>query len=235
MVPETHRAGLDRQPDQVAAMFDHVAAKYDRTNTVLSLRRDRVWRRATQRALELEPGERVLDVGAGTGASTIHFIEEGAYAVGVDISLGMLAAGRLARPAVPLLAGDALALPFRDAAFDAVTISFALRNVADPRAALREFRRITRPGGRLVVCEFSAPTNPAFRTVYLSYLVRALPMVARVVSSNPAAYDYLAESIQDWPDQRELAGWLAEAGWHRVSWRNLTGGIVALHRAHRPA
>jgi demethylmenaquinone methyltransferase / 2-methoxy-6-polyprenyl-1,4-benzoquinol methylase len=235
MEPGTRRAGLDRQPDQVATMFDHVAAKYDRTNTVLSLRRDRVWRRATRQALEPRAGERVLDVGAGTGASTVHFMDEGAYGVGVDISLGMLAAGRLARPTVPLLAGDALALPFHDAAFDATTISFALRNVADPRAALRELRRVTRPGGRLVVCEFSAPTNPAFRTVYLSYLVRALPMAARLVSSNPAAYDYLAESIQDWPDQRELAGWMAEAGWHRVGWRNLTGGIVALHRAIRPA
>lgn len=216
-------------------MFDHVAAKYDRTNTVLSLRRDRVWRRATQRALELRAGERVLDVGAGTGASTVHFIDEGAYAVGVDISLGMLAAGRLARPAVPLLAGDALALPFRDAAFDAVTISFALRNVVDPRAALRELRRIARPGGRLVVCEFSVPTNAAFRTVYLSYLVRALPTVARLVSSNPVAYEYLAESIQDWPDQPRLTGWLTEAGWERVRWRNLSGGIVAVHRAVRPA
>jgi demethylmenaquinone methyltransferase/2-methoxy-6-polyprenyl-1,4-benzoquinol methylase len=229
----TGRAGLDKQPDQVAAMFDHVAAKYDRTNTVISLRRDRIWRRATRHALALQAGERVLDVGAGTGASTVEFIEQGAYAVGVDLSLGMLAAGRRARPAVPLLAGDALALPFREGAFDVVTISFALRNVVDPRAALRELHRVTRPGGRLVVCEFSLPTNRTFRTVYVSYLVRALPMVARLVSSNPEAYDYLAESIQDWPDQRGLAGWITEAGWQRVGWRNLTGGIVALHRAVR--
>jgi demethylmenaquinone methyltransferase/2-methoxy-6-polyprenyl-1,4-benzoquinol methylase len=230
---EGRRAGLDKQPAEVAAMFDHVAAKYDRTNAVLSLRRDRVWRRATRRALAVRPGERVLDVGAGTGASTAELTEGGAYAVGVDLSLGMLAAGRRDRPELPLLAGDALALPFADATFDAVTISFALRNVADPGAALRELRRVTRPGGRLVVCEFSHPTNPGFRHLYLTYLVRGLPVLARLVSSNPVAYDYLAESIRAWPDQRGLADWIGRAGWRRVGWRDLTGGIVALHRAVR--
>lgn len=227
------RAGLDKQPAEVAAMFDHVAAKYDRTNTLISFRRDRIWRRATRAALAPVTGERVLDVGAGTGVSTIEFARDGAYAVGVDLSLGMLAAGRQARPELPLLAGDALALPFADATFDAVTIAFALRNLADPIAGLRELHRVTRPGGRLVVCEFSHPTSGAFRTAYLSYLMRALPAVARVVSSNPEAYVYLAESIRAWPDQRGLADWLAEAGWQRVKWRNLTGGIVALHRGFR--
>jgi demethylmenaquinone methyltransferase/2-methoxy-6-polyprenyl-1,4-benzoquinol methylase len=224
---------MDRRPDQVAAMFDHVAAGYDRTNTIVSLRRDRVWRRATRAALAPAAGERLLDVGAGTGASTAELARHGAYPVGLDFSLGMLAAGRQARPGLPLLAGDALALPFADASFAAVTISFALRNVADPGAALAELRRVTRPGGRLVVCEFSHPTNRAFRTAYLSYLIRGLPAVARVVSSNPEAYGYLAESIRAWPDQRELAGWIAGAGWQRVGWRNLTGGVVALHRAVR--
>lgn len=231
--PGSRRAGMDRRPDEVAAMFDHVAAKYERTNTVLSLRRDRVWRRATRHALDPRAGERVLDVGAGTGASTAELGRHGAYPVGLDFSLGMLAAGRQTRPELPLLAGDALALPFADASFDAVTIAFALRNLVDPVAGLRELHRVTRPGGRLVVCEFSHPTNPAFRTAYLSYLVRALPGIARVVSSNPEAYDYLAESIRAWPDQRELAGWISQAGWGRVAWRNLTGGVVALHRAQR--
>ena len=215
-------------------MFDHLAARYDRTNTVISMGLDRYWRRATRLALALAPGERVLDVGAGTGVSTVEFIEAGAEAVGVDLSLGMLAAGRRARPGVPLLAGDALALPFPDASFDAVTISFAFRNVVDPRAALREFYRVTRPGGRLVICEFSQPPNRVFRTGYRTYLRWGLPQLARLVASNPAGYDYLAESIQDWPDQRGLAGWLAETGWQRVAWRNLTGGIVALHRGVRP-
>lgn len=225
------RAQLDKKPHEVAAMFDGVAARYDRTNTVLSFGRDRAWRRATRTALGLKPGETVLDVGAGTGVSTEELARSGAYAVGADLSQGMLRAGRLTRPAVPLLAGDALALPFPDATFDAVTISFTLRNIPDVEAALRELHRVTRPGGRLVVCEFSRPTNAAFRTVYLSYLMRSLPAVARRVSSNPDAYVYLAESIRAWPDQAELASRIAATGWGGVAWRSLTGGVVALHRA----
>jgi demethylmenaquinone methyltransferase / 2-methoxy-6-polyprenyl-1,4-benzoquinol methylase len=231
--PSGRRAGLDKQPHQVAAMFDQVAARYDRTNTVLSFGRDRAWRRATRSALALAPGERVLDVGAGTGVSTDEFAAAGAYAVGVDLSLGMLAAGRRCRPHLPLLAGDALALPFPDATFDAVTISFALRNVVDPAAALAQLRRVTRPGGRLVVCEFSHPGSRLFRRVYLSYLMRSLPAVARRVSSSPEAYVYLAESIRAWPDQAGLGAWLTAAGWSGVTWRNLTGGVVALHHGWR--
>jgi len=223
-------AHLDKEPREVAAMFDGVARRYDLTNTLLSFGQDRLWRRATRRALVLRPGELVLDLAAGTGVSTE---ELGAGAVGVDISLGMLRAGQARRPAVPLLAGDALALPFRDAAFDAATISFGLRNVHDTGAALRELARVTRPGGRLVVCEFSHPTSAPFRAVYLEYLMRALPAVARRVASNPDAYVYLAESIRAWPDQAGLASLLAEAGWTRIAWRNLTGGVVALHRAVR--
>ncbi|GAA4692846.1 demethylmenaquinone methyltransferase [Phytohabitans rumicis] len=227
------RADLDKQPHEIAAMFDGVAQRYDLTNTVLSFGRDRGWRRATREALALAPGQRVLDVGAGTGVSTQELAASGAYAVGLDISIGMLQAGRRVRPFVPLLAGDALRLPFADETFDAVTISFALRNVVDLDAALRELARVTRPGGRLVVCEFSHPTNAAFRGAYLSYLMRSLPAVARRVSSNPDAYVYLAESIRAWPNQPDLATRIAATGWTAVGWRNLTGGIVALHRATR--
>ncbi|WP_309238508.1 demethylmenaquinone methyltransferase [Actinoplanes aureus] len=228
------RADLDKQPHEVAEMFDGVAERYDLTNTLISFGQDRGWRRATRAALGLRPGERVLDVGAGTGVSTQELGRSGAFAVGADLSVGMLRAGRRVRPDAPLLAGDALHLPFADATFDAVTISFALRNVVDTTAALRELGRVVRPGGRLVVCEFSHPTNAAFRTVYLSYLMRSLPVVARAVSSNPEAYVYLAESIPAWPDQQGLASRIAEAGpWDRVGWRNLTGGVVALHRATR--
>jgi demethylmenaquinone methyltransferase/2-methoxy-6-polyprenyl-1,4-benzoquinol methylase len=228
------RAQLDKQPHEIAAMFDGVAKRYDRTNTVLSFGRDRGWRRATRLALQLQPGQKVLDLGAGTGVSTEEMARSGAFAVGADLSLGMLRAGRLVRSAVPLLAADALALPFADATFDAVTISFALRNIVDVESALAEMARVTRSGGRLVVCEFSHPTNAAFRRVYLQYLMRALPPAARAVSSNPDAYIYLAESIRAWPDQRGLAGRISSTGWSGVSYRNLTGGIVALHRATKP-
>ncbi len=228
------RADLDKQPHEVAEMFDGVAARYDLTNTVLSFGQDRGWRRATRAALGLRPGERVLDVGAGTGISTEEMARSGAFAVGADLSVGMLTAGRKVRGTVPLVAGDALKLPFPDASFDAVTISFALRNVVDTEAALRELGRVTRKGGRLVVCEFSHPTNALFSTVYLNYLMRSLPVVARGVSSNPDAYVYLAESIRAWPDQAGLAARIAGSGpWARIGWRNLTGGVVALHRATR--
>ncbi|WP_262286764.1 demethylmenaquinone methyltransferase [Micromonospora sp. MA102] len=227
------RADLDKQPPAVAAMFDGVAERYDLANRIISFGQDARWRRATRAALGLRPGERVLDVGAGTGVSTEELARSGAFAVGVDLSTGMLAVGRRLRPAVPLVAGDALRLPFPDGAFDAVTISFALRNVVDLDAALREFARIVRPGGRLVVCECSHPTMPAFRTFYLDHLIRTIPMVARWVSSNPDAYVYLIESIRVWPNQPDLAKRISASGWQQVNWRNLSGGVAALHRATR--
>ena len=230
------RATLDKDPAEVAAMFDEVAARYDLTNTVLSLGQDRGWRRAVTSALDLQPGERVLDLAAGTATSSAALARTGADVVGCDFSLGMLEVGqRAGHQGVELVAGDALHLPFADGAFDAVTISFGLRNTADIDVALRELLRVTRPGGRLVVCEFSHPTWRPFRTVYVEYLMRALPAVASRVSSDPAAYVYLAESIRAWPAQAELAADLAVAGWGEVAWRDLTGGIVALHRGVRPA
>jgi demethylmenaquinone methyltransferase/2-methoxy-6-polyprenyl-1,4-benzoquinol methylase len=216
-------------------MFDDVAKRYDVTNDVLSMGQDRGWRRAVFNAVASRRGDLVLDLAAGTGTSSHPFVDAGATVVPTDFSLGMLRVGKRAHPGLDLLAGDALRLPFADAAFDAVTISFGLRNVSDVDAALSEMARVTRPGGRLVVCEFSHPTWAPFRTVYTEYLMKALPGVARRVSSNPDAYVYLAESIRAWPDQAGLAQRLAAAGWTAVGWRNLTGGIVALHRAHRSA
>jgi demethylmenaquinone methyltransferase/2-methoxy-6-polyprenyl-1,4-benzoquinol methylase len=226
------RASLEKNPHDVASMFDAVARRYDITNTVLSLGQDRYWRRATRAALRISSGEAVLDLAAGTAVSTVELAKSGAWCVAADFSVGMLHAGSK-RP-VPKVAGDATRLPFGDAVFDAVTISFGLRNVVDHVAGLREMARVTRPGGRLVVCEFSTPTVPVFSTAYKEYLMQALPRVARAVSSNPEAYVYLAESIRAWPDQPTLARRIEQAGWSQVRWRNLTGGIVALHAAVKP-
>jgi len=228
------RARLDKQPREIAAMFDGVAARYDLTNDVLSLGQDRRWRRAVVRAVAPAPGERVLDLAAGTGTSSSPFAAAGARVVPCDFSTGMLREGKRQWPQLPFVAGDATRLPFADASFDAVTISFGLRNVHDPDTGLHEMLRVTRPGGRLVVCEFSHPTWAPFRTVYVEYLMRALPALARRLSTSPDAYVYLAESIRAWPSQRGLSAWIAAAGWTDVRWRDLSGGIVSLHHAVRP-
>ncbi|HWM72358.1 MAG TPA: demethylmenaquinone methyltransferase [Nocardioides sp.] len=225
------RAELDKQPTDVRRMFDAVARRYDLTNDVLSLGQDRRWRREVSEAVAAQYGDRVLDLAAGTGTSSVPFADRGAVVVPCDFSIGMLRVGKQARPTLPFTAGDGTQLPFADGTFDAVTISFGLRNIVDPLAGLREMRRVTRPGGRLVVCEFSHPTWAPFRTVYVEYLMRALPPVARAVSSSPDAYVYLAESIRAWPDQPALAELIATSGWQRPEWRNLSGGVVSLHRA----
>jgi demethylmenaquinone methyltransferase / 2-methoxy-6-polyprenyl-1,4-benzoquinol methylase len=227
-----NRATLAKDPHEVASMFDAVARRYDLTNTVLSLGQDRYWRRATRSALGIGPGDNVLDLAAGTAVSTVELAASGAWCVACDFSVGMLSAG--AAREVPKVAGDATRLPFPDETFDAVTISFGLRNVVDHEAGLREMARVTRPGGRLVVCEFATPTNRLFATVYKEYLMKALPWMATAVSSNPDAYVYLAESIRAWPEQPQLAQRISAAGWSSVRWRNLTGGIVALHAATKP-
>ena len=228
------RASMDKQPHEVAEMFDGVADRYDVTNDVMSLGQDRRWRTATIRALDVSAGMRVLDLAAGTGTSSVPLADAGVEVVPCDFSYGMLAVGKRRRPDLGFVAGDATKLPFADASFDAVTISFGLRNVVDTSGALREMLRVTRPGGRLVVCEFSHATLAPFRTVYENYLMRALPAIARVVSKETDAYTYLAESIRSWPDQVALGSLLRGAGWREVAFRNLSGGIVALHRGTRP-
>jgi demethylmenaquinone methyltransferase/2-methoxy-6-polyprenyl-1,4-benzoquinol methylase len=234
------RADLDKQPKQVAQMFDALAERYDLMNDVLSAGQVRLWRKHVQKIVAAKPGDRVLDLAAGTGTSSRSFAESGADTVACDFSVGMLRTGQakllsrdpkqaLTRGTVSFAAGDALRLPFKDDAFDVVTISFGLRNVQRTRAALEEMRRVTRPGGRLVVCEFSRITVPPLDMLYRRYLSGALPKVAQVVARNPVAYDYLAESITDWPAQRELAEVIRSAGWSGVRWRDLTLGIVAVH------
>ncbi|MGP7959651.1 demethylmenaquinone methyltransferase [Sanguibacter sp. A247] len=228
------RASLEKKPREVASMFDGIARRYDLTNDVISLGQDRRWRRLTIDAVGAAPGEKVLDLAAGTGTSSEPFADEGVRVVPCDFSFGMLQVGKARRPDLSFTAGDATRLPFADESFDAVTISFGLRNVVDTVGALREMFRVTRPGGRIVVCEFSTPTWEPFRTVYQEYLMKALPKVAGAVTKDTGSYEYLAESITSWPDQVALAHLLQEAGWRRVAYRNASGGIVALHRATRP-
>ena len=256
------RADLDKRPGDVAAMFDAIAGRYDLLNDILSGGQVRLWRRAVTRIAGVRPGERVLDLAAGTGTSSLIFTAAGADCVACDFSLGMLQAGRarLAGPggargirgdgqpprdqggsggdrsprgSTAFVGGDALRLPFRDGAFDVVTISFGLRNVADPGAALAEMHRVTRPGGRLVVCEFSTITIAPVDMLYRRYLINVLPAIARRTARSPEAYEYLAESIVDWPAQRELAGLIEAACWSAVRWRDLSMGAVAVHVARR--
>jgi demethylmenaquinone methyltransferase/2-methoxy-6-polyprenyl-1,4-benzoquinol methylase len=228
------RAQLDRRPGEVAAMFDLVAERYDVLNDVLSAGQDRLWRRAVARAAGARAGELVLDLAAGTGTSSRTFTTAGARCVACDFSLGMLGVGaRKPAPGVRFVAGDALVLPFKESSFDAVTISFGLRNLADPGAGLAEMLRVTKPGGRLVICEFSKLPG-RLNDLYEAYLTTVLPRIAARVSGNAEAYDYLSESIRDWPAQPELARRIAAAGWSSVRWRNLSMGVVALHVGRRP-
>ncbi len=238
------RADLDKKPAEVSAMFDQVAERYDLLNDVLSLGQDRWWRRVVARAVGARAGQLVLDLAAGTGTSSRSFTGKGANCVACDFSLGMLTVGarRLranpdARPGagvVRFAAGDALALPFANKVFDAVTISFGLRNVAAPAAALAELLRVTKPGGKLVICEFGHLPWPWLDTLYDRYLTAALPAVARRLSPASDAYAYLAESIRDWPAAAALGRQLSAAGWTSVRWRNLSMGVVCVHTARRP-
>lgn len=223
------KATLEKDPSDVARMFDDVGKNYDITNTILSFGQDRMWRRRVRERLALKPGEKVLDLAAGSAVSTEELAKSGAWCVACDFSQGMLAAG--AHRDVPKVVGDGMNLPFADETFDAVTISFGLRNIQDTGQALREMARVTKPGGRLTIAEFSTPILPVFSFVYKEYLMRILPLVAKQVSSNGEAYEYLAESIRAWPDQEELATIVNVNGWSDCGWQNLTFGITAMHSA----
>jgi demethylmenaquinone methyltransferase/2-methoxy-6-polyprenyl-1,4-benzoquinol methylase len=225
---------MEKRPDEVAGMFSDVAPAYDRTNLVLSMGNSALWRVAVQRAIDPKPGERILDVAAGTGTSSASLARSGATVVAVDFSPGMIEEGRKRNPKIEFVQADAEKLPFGDDEFDVVTISFGLRNVAKPKAALAEMYRVLKPGGRLLICEFSHPPQALIRGGYELYLRRAMPTIARLSSSNPDAYTYLLESIAEWPDQSTLSQWIRGVGFTRVAHRNLTAGIVALHRGHKP-
>ena len=219
-------------------MFDQVSTHYDRTNTVLSVGNAALWRMAATRAVNPRPGERILDIAAGTGTSSVALTKTGAHVVAADFSEGMINVGRSRHadnPQLEFVQADATALPFADNEFDAVTISFGLRNVVEPKKALAEFYRVTKPGGRVVICEFSTPPFAPVRLGYFAYLNRVMPMIVKLASSNAEAYDYLGESIAAWPNQQTLSAWLRDAGYDAVAFRNLTLGIVALHRGVKSA
>jgi demethylmenaquinone methyltransferase/2-methoxy-6-polyprenyl-1,4-benzoquinol methylase len=225
---------MNKRPEEVAGMFDGVAKHYDRTNTVLSGGNAVLWRAAMVRAVAPAAGERILDIAAGTGTSSAALQKHGARVVALDFSPGMVAEGRRRHKKIEFIEGDAEKLPFGDNEFDAVTISFGLRNIANPKAALSEMYRVLKPGGRLVICEFSKPPVAIFRAGYYTYLRFVMPLIVDRTSSNPDAYTYLAESIKEWPDQGELSQWIRGAGFIRVAYRNLTAGVVALHRGRKP-
>jgi demethylmenaquinone methyltransferase/2-methoxy-6-polyprenyl-1,4-benzoquinol methylase len=228
------RADLGKEPHEVSAMFDGVARRYDLLNDLLSLGRTKAWRKVATAIIAPKPGMRILDIAAGTGSSSRPLADAGAEVISLDFSKGMLDAGRKRHPDLTFVQGDALALTFKENEFDVTTISFGLRNTSDTSKALQESLRVLKSGGRMVVVEFSQPTNRIFRTIYLRYLMRALPTVGRKVSSNPDAYVYLAESILAWPNQNGLADLMRAAGFGSVQWKNLTFGIVAIHTGVKP-
>jgi demethylmenaquinone methyltransferase/2-methoxy-6-polyprenyl-1,4-benzoquinol methylase len=195
---------------------------------------ERRWRRVVANALAVGAGDVVLDLAAGTGASSVTLQQRGAAVVACDFSEGMVAVGRRRHSSVRFVAGDALRLPFRDAAFSAVTISFGLRNVADVDAALAELARVTCPGGRIAVLETSAPRRQPLRAGHGFYVSRVMPRLAKLAASNSEAYVYLAESMAAWPAPDILSDRIAAAGWERVTWRQLLLGAVALHSGYRP-
>jgi len=228
---ESPRADLNKDPKEIASMFDSLASRYDVMDALMTGGLDRVWMTALRKAVAPHPGERILDLAAGTGASSAALAKGGAEVVACDLSEGMIEVGRERHPEIEFVHGNAMDLDFEDGSFDAVTISWGLRNIPDPELALREMARVVRPRGRLVVLEFSTPPSRVFRGMYNAYQSTVMPAIARLVSTNDGAYDYLVESIRAWPNQEELARAVNESGWADCGWQNMTGGITALHSA----
>jgi demethylmenaquinone methyltransferase/2-methoxy-6-polyprenyl-1,4-benzoquinol methylase len=224
------KADLSKNPAAVSAMFDDVAASYDKTNDLLSFGQARLWRRAVRKAISPKAPDRILDIAAGTGTSSMALLADGVSVVAADFSNGMLDEGRKRYPKLEFVFADAMKLPFKDQEFDVVTMSFGLRNVENHNVALKEFFRVLKPGGRLVICEFSH-VGGVFGPLYRLYLKHILPKLSALFSKSPDAYDYLAESIAAWPNQKALKLDIEKAGFSAVKFRNLTLGIVALHKA----
>ncbi len=228
------KADLSKNPQQVAEMFDGVAKNYDKANDLLSFGSARIWRKKVAKLVNSKPGQIILDLAAGTGSSSIVFMREGVKVVAADFSQGMLEEGRRRHPELEFVFADAANLPFADQEFDTVTISFGIRNVEKTEVALEEMLRVLKPGGKLVVCEFSRIPNKFFNSLYRFYLRNILPTLSALVSKTPEAYSYLAESIDTWPSQQELVKIIEAAGFESVSYLNQTFGIVAIHSGFKP-
>ena len=225
---------MNKKPAEVAAMFDDVAVSYDKANDFLSFGSSRIWRKAVAKQVAAKSGQVILDLAAGTGSSSIAFTGPGIRVVAADFSKGMLEEGKKRHPELEFVFADAMNMPFKEAEFDAVTISFGLRNVVDTKKALAEMFRVLKPGGKLVICEFSTIPNKALHSLYRLYLRKVLPTISGLISKTPEAYSYLAESIDAWPKQQELASLIEGVGFESVVFRNQTLGIVAIHTATKP-
>jgi demethylmenaquinone methyltransferase/2-methoxy-6-polyprenyl-1,4-benzoquinol methylase len=228
------KADLTKKAQEVAAMFDGVAKNYDKANDLLSFGSARIWRKQVAKLVNPQSGQTILDLAAGTGASSVAFLKPGVRVVAADFSNGMLEEGRRRHPEIEFVFADATNLPFQEAEFDTVTISFGLRNVENTEAALSEMLRVLKPGGKLVVCEFSTIPNKFLHLLYRFYLKNLLPRISALVSKVPEAYSYLAESVDAWLKQTELAKLIEKVGYQSVGFRNQTFGIVAIHTGYKP-
>jgi demethylmenaquinone methyltransferase/2-methoxy-6-polyprenyl-1,4-benzoquinol methylase len=222
---------------QVRVMFDRIAGVYDRMNGVMTAGLHHRWRRRAADLAHVAPGDRVLDVATGTGDLAIELdrrVGPGGQVVGIDFSEQMLERARAKAPGVSFESGDALALPYPDASFDAATVGFGARNFADLDRGLAEMARVVRPGGRVVILEITTPTRSPLAGFFRAWFDRIVPLLGEL-AGDPQAYSYLPQSVRRFPPALELARRLFDAGLRPVSWIETAGGIIAIHQGQKPS